>query len=319
VTADVQHARVAAAARYKSRLTAALTAVYLIWGTSFMFSKIGVSHLPSTLFSAFRFIIAGTGLTLLARFWRMNAWPASARDWRDIFITGLFMVVLSNGLSIWALQSISSGESALLNSTTALWIALFGSFGRRGHPLNRMAWCGLTLGVVGTALTLSPRLALGAGVAIPYLVTLLACLCWSIATMYYRHADTHLGPLMFIGLQMLTGGLVQLTIGVALGQWPQWTFSGPGMLSLAYLAVFSSGLAYTSYGWLTRNTSPAIIGTFSYVNPAIATLVGWIFLHESLQPIQFAGMLVVLIGVALVTSSGTTPRDDKGLEEPASP
>lgn len=284
-----------------------------------MFSKIGVSHLPATMFSACRFVLAGTGLTLLARLWRRNAWPSHARDWRDILITGFFMVVLSNGLSIWSLQFISSGESALLASTIALWIALFGSFGRRGHPLNLIAWCGLSLGVIGTALTLSPRLGLGPGIAVPYMVTLAGCLAWSIATLYYRHADTQLGPLMFIGLQMFTGGLMQLAIAGLLGEWPQWHPNVPGLLALAYLAVFSSGLAYTSYGWLTRNTTPAILGTFSYVNPAIATLVGGVFLHEKLLPIQFAGMLVVLTGVALVTSSGTTPRHDKGLEEPASP
>ncbi len=307
-----------AAARRKSRLTAALSAVYLIWGTSFMFSKIGVSHLPSTLFSALRFIVAGAGLTLLARLWRKNAWPRLARDWRDIAVTGFFMVVLSNGLSIWALQYISSSESALLASTIALWIALFGSFGRRGHPLNRMAWSGVVLGVLGTALTLSPRLGLGPGVAVPYLLTLLSSLAWSIATLYYRNADTEVGSLMFVGLQLLTGGLMQMVIATAMGQWQQWSMSVPGLLALSYLVVFSSGIAYTSYGWLTRNTSPAIIGTFSYVNPAIATLVGWLFLHEKLLSVQFIGMLVVLVGVALVSSSGTTPRDDKSLEEPAS-
>ena len=293
--------------------------MYLIWGTSFMCSKIGVSHLPATMFSACRFLLAGSGLTLLARLWWKNAWPAQARDWRDILITGFFMVVLSNGLSIWSLQFISSGESALLSSTIALWIALFGSFGRRGHPLNLMAWCGLSLGVIGTALTLSPRLAMGPGTAVPYIVTLASCLAWTFSTLYYRHADTQVGVLMFIGLQMLTGGIMQMVIAGVLGEWPLWQPSLPGLLALSYLAVFSSGLAYTSYGWLTRNTTPAILGTFSYVNPAIATLVGWLFLHEKLLPIQFAGMLVVLTGVALVTSSGTTPRDDRSLEEPASP
>jgi drug/metabolite transporter (DMT)-like permease len=227
-------------------------------------------------------------------------------------------VVLSNGLSIWALQYISSSESALLASTIALWIALFGSFGRRGHPLNRMAWSGVTLGVVGTALTLSPRLAMGAGIAVPYILTLLSSLAWSIATLYYRNADTEVGALMFVGLQLLIGGLMQLAIATVMGQWQMWSMSVPGLLALSYLVVFSSGIAYTSYGWLTRNTSPAIIGTFSYVNPAIATLVGWLFLHEKLLPVQFIGMLVVLVGVALVSSSGTTPRDDKSLEEPAS-
>lgn len=304
---------------HNSRLTAALAAVYLIWGCSFLFTKIGVTNLPGALFSGLRFMAAGIGLALLARYWRGDAWPRRWRDWRDIGVMGLFTVVLSTGLNVWSLKYISSGESALLNSTAALWIAVFGSLGARGHPLNRLAWAGLALGVVGTAMTLSPRLTVNAGVAVPYLIALLACLSWSIATMYYRHVDTRVGALMFIGLQMLSGGVVQFLIGLGFGQWSQWHFNLPGMIALAYLSIFSSGLAYTAYGWLTRNTSPAIIGTYSYVNPAIAAFVGWLFLRESLLPIQIGGMLVVLVGVALVTSSGATPRNDKGLEEPSTP
>ncbi len=305
--------------RHSAKLLASLAAVYVIWGSSFLFTKIGVTHLPGALFSGLRFMMAGFGLALLARFWRGNAWPTKRGDWRDILIMGLFTVVFSTGLNVWALRFISSGESALLNSTAALWIAVFGSFGARGHPLTRHSVLGLVLGVIGTALTLSPRLGGHSAVVIPYLVALAACLSWSVATMYYRHVDTQLGSLMFIGLQMLTGGIIQFIIGCAFGQWSQWSFNAPGMIALAYLTIFSSGIAYTAYGWLTRNTSPAVIGTYSYVNPALAAFMGWWLLHEQLLPIQFAGMLIVLVGVVLVTSKGTTPRNDKGLEEPASP
>lgn len=305
--------------RHSAKLLASLAAVYVIWGSSFLFTKIGVTHLPGALFSGLRFMMAGLGLALLARFWRGNAWPTKRRDWRDISIMGLFTVVLSTGLNVWALRFISSGESALLNSTAALWIAVFGSLGVRGHPLTRHSLLGLVLGVIGTALTLSPRLGAHSTVLIPYLVALVACLSWSIATMYYRHVDTQLGSLMFIGLQMLTGGIVQFLIGCAFGQLSQWTFNAPGMFALAYLTIFSSGVAYTAYGWLTRNTSPAVIGTYSYVNPALAAFMGWWLLHEQLLPTQFAGMLIVLVGVVLVTSKSSTPRNDKSLEEPASP
>ncbi len=298
---------------------ASLAAVYLIWGSSFLFTKIGVTHLPGALFSGLRFMMAGSALALLARFWRGNAWPRRRRDWRDILIMGLFTVVFSTGLNVWALRFISSGESALLNSTAALWIAMFGSFGARRHPLTRYSILGLVLGVIGTALTLSPRLGAHSRVALPYLVALTACLSWSIATMYYRHVDTKLGSMMFIGLQMLIGGIIQFLIACALGQLGQWTFNTPGMIALGYVTVFSSGIAYTAYAWLTRNASPAVIGTYSYVNPALAAFLGWWLLHEQLLPIQFAGMFVVLVGVVLVTAKGSTPRDDKGLEEPASP
>jgi len=303
----------------RAKQTAALTAVYLIWGSSFLFTKIGVTHLPAALFSGVRFLIAGIILSLVARFWRGEAWPRLARDWRHLLVMAVLMVMASAGLNAWTMQFISSGESALLNTTAALWIAGFGSFGARGHPLTRFAMLGLILGVLGTGLTLSPHFSLNSSITVPYLVALAACLFWSIGTMYYRHIDTKLGSTMFIGMQMLIGGLLQSALGCAFGQFRDWSFELPGMISLAYLSLFSSCLAYTAYGWLTRNSTPAIIGTYSYVNPALAAFLGWLLLNEELLPIQFAGMFVTIVGVALVTFMGTTPRDDKSLEEPSSP
>jgi len=302
-----------------AKQTAALAVVYIIWGSSFLFTKIGVTHLPPALFSGVRFILAGAILSALARFWRGDAWPGLRRDWRHVLIMAVFMVMGSAGLNAWTLQFISSGESALLNTTAALWIAGFGSIGARGHPLTRFAMFGLILGVAGTALTLSPHFGLNSTSTIPYLAALLACLSWSIGTMYYRHVDTKLGPMMFIGMQMLVGGLLQFVLGCAYGELGDWSFEAPGLISLAYLSLFSSCLAYTAYGWLTRNATPAIIGTYSYVNPALAAFLGWLLLNEELLPVQFAGMFVTILGVALVTFLGTTPSDDKSFEEPSSP
>ena len=117
----------------------------------------------------------------------------SGRRGAVAMIMAVFMVLCSAGLNAWALQFITSGESALLNTTAALWIAGFGSFGVRGHPLSRLAVLGLILGVLGTALTLSPHFSLDSTSTVPYLGALIACLAWSIGTMYYRHIDTQVG------------------------------------------------------------------------------------------------------------------------------
>jgi len=90
-------------------------------------------------------------------------------------------------------------------------------------------------------------------------------------------------------------------------------------VALAYLTFFSSCLAYTAYGWLMLNTSPAIIGTYSYVNPAIAAYLGWQFLHESLSRVQLVGMVIIIVGVALLTVPGGSLIDPKTLQEPKSP
>jgi drug/metabolite transporter (DMT)-like permease len=147
----------------------------------------------------------------------------------------------------------------------------------------------------------------------------MACLAWSLGTLYYRNIDTALSSLMFTAWQMLIGGLMLLTTAILHGDPAHWSPNVPGFVSLAYLTLFSSCLAYTAYGWLMLNTSPAIIGTYSYVNPAIAAYLGWQFLHENLSGVQLAGMVIIIVGVVLLTVPGGSLIDPKTLQEPKSP
>ena len=302
--------------RHSFKLVLCLATVYLVWGSSFLFSKIAVTHLPPALFCAIRFLIAGTILSLFARFWVGLAWPRKLVEWRHVLVMGFMMVFASNGLNAWAIRYIPTNESALLNGTAAFWIAGFGVFGRRGHPLTHRAIVGLVVGFLGTALMLVPKGEItGAGVAAQS-GALGACLAWSLGTVYYRSIDTDLHPLMFSALQLLSGGCMFLTVAVAHGDFTVWTPNPPGIIALAYLTVFSSCLAFTAYGWLTLNARPTLIGTYSYVNPLIAAFLGWQFLDEGLSRLQLIGMVIIIFGVVLLTLPGSTLLDTKNLEEP---
>src|SRR5580698_8718906 len=115
--------------RYSAKLTVCLVTIYLVWGSSFLFSKIAVNHLPFALFSAVRFLTAGMLLALLAHFVGGHDFPRRTVEWRHVSIAGFFMVFVSNGLNIWAIQYLPSNEAALLNGTSAFWIAGLGVFG----------------------------------------------------------------------------------------------------------------------------------------------------------------------------------------------
>jgi drug/metabolite transporter (DMT)-like permease len=290
--------------------------VYLIWGSSFIFTKIAVSHLPIALYSAVRFLTAGVVLALLARFWRGDAWPSRAIDWRHMLVTGFFMVFASNGLNAWSIQYIPTNLSALLNGTAAFWIAGLGIFGPRGHPLSRSAIIGLGTGFAGTAMMLVPDGPLQTASVLAELGVLCACLAFSLGTLYYRSVDTQVGSLMFMAIQLCFGGLMLLGIAVIHGDSARWTFNAPGLVSLGYLTFASSCLAFTAYGWLTRNATPTLIGTYSYVNPAIAAFLGWQFMHEHLSGIQLAGMVIIIVGVSILTVPGGSFTDPKTLAEP---
>jgi drug/metabolite transporter (DMT)-like permease len=302
--------------RYSAKLMVCLVTIYLVWGSSFLFSKIAVNHLPPALFSAVRFMTAGVMLALFAHFVGGHAFPRRAVEWRHVSIAGFFMVFASNGLNIWAIAYIPTNLAALLNGTAAFWIAGLGVFGKRGHPLSRWAVLGMIIGFAGTVLMLIPKGGLRTSSLLAEIGALVACCAWALGTLYYRSIDTDLSSLMFMALQMLMGGLMLLTVAITHGDAARWTFNGPGLIALGYLTFFSSCLAYTAYGWLSLHAPPALTGTYGYVNPAIAAYLGWQFLDEHLSNMQIMGMVTIILAVGILTLPGGMLTDRKTLEEP---
>jgi drug/metabolite transporter (DMT)-like permease len=304
------------APRHSAKLALALSTVYLVWGSSFLFSKMAVTHLPLAMYAGIRFVTAGVLLSSVAHFWRGDAWPRRLIEWRHLLIAGFFMIFVSNGLNTWAIRYIPTNESALLNGTSAFWIAGLGVFGRRGHPLTRWAILGLVIGFLGTAMMFVPKGAFHTSGLLAQFGVLIACFGWALGTLYYRSIDTQLSSLMFMALQMLLGGLMLLSVAVVDDDAARWTTNAPGMIALCYLTFFSSCLAYTAYGWLSLNATPALIGTYSYVNPAIAAFLGWQFLNEHLSRLQLIGMVIIIVGVCILTLPGGSLTDPKTLAEP---
>ena len=290
--------------------------MYLVWGSSFLFTKIAVANLPPALFAGIRFITAGVLLALIAELYGGGRLPTRLIEWRHVTIAGFFMIFVSNGLNTWAMQYLPSNEAALLNGTSAFWIAGLGVFGRRGHPLTRSAVLGLVIGFIGAVLMLIPKGPILTKGSLAQLGVLAACASWSLGTLYYRSITTQLSSMMFMALQMLLGGLMLLSLALGRGDSMHWPPNAPGIIALCYLTFLSSGLAYTAYGWLTMNTTPALISTYSYVNPAIAAILGWLVLHEHLSGMQLVGMAIIIIGVGILTLPGGSLTDPKTLAEP---
>jgi len=284
----------------RTRLIACFAIVYLVWGSSYLASRIGVQHLPPLLFVGVRFSCAGLVMLLVARVLRQRVRPAG-REWRDLGLLAFLAFVASNGLGIWALQWLPSNQAALLNVSAPLWIVLLGAFGVRGHRPGSRAIAGLVLGIIGTALVIRPAGGAGADTSlVPQGAMLLSGVTWAIATIYVRNVAPRLSVLTLIGWQMLLGGAGLLLLGLARGEVALWHWSWAGVLALTYLIVFASCLAHTAYAWLALHASPASLGTYAYVNPLIATLLGWWVLQEHLTPLQLTGIPIVLGGVLLI-------------------
>ena len=133
---------------------------------------------------------------------------------------------------------------------------------------------------------------------------LLGSLAGAIGTIIYRDAALSVGPTAFNALMMVLGGLWMFVFGVATGETARWRWHPDGLAALVYLALFGSAVAYSAYTWLLKRVPADRVATYAYVNPAVAAVLGWAVLGEALTSTQVAGMLVVLLGVALVTLQG---------------
>jgi drug/metabolite transporter (DMT)-like permease len=295
-------------AHQRRLLVLCLATVYLVWGTSYIATRVGVLNLPPLLFAGVRFILGGALLTAVA-FWRGFRLAQLAGQWRHLLVLSFIGVALSNGMQSWALQYIPSHSSALLNASCALWIVVFGLFGARAHHPGPLAITGLITGFAGTVLLMWPEdgSLTGDSLFIPQLVTLLACVVWSLGTIYMRNHSIDVDLFALIGLQMLIGGVWMTLAGLVHGELPLWHWSAKGAWSLAYLVIFSCCFAYTAYGWLARHATPAQVGTYSYVNPAIAAVAGYLLLDERLSLLQVAGAVVILAGVLMINWPARSP------------
>jgi drug/metabolite transporter (DMT)-like permease len=292
---------------HRAKLIICFATVYLVWGSTYLAASIGVHALPPLLFGGIRFLCAGALLALTAISLGQR-FDLDAAEWRHLLIVAAGSVFIPNSCTNWAMQHVASNQTAILNASAALWIALLATRGRRAHALDRRTVIGLVVGFAGTVLLIWPSGTLQVGDINMQLLILFAVFVWSVATVYIRNAHSRLGLLAFSAIQMFLGGIMMTATGLLLGETERWHWSTPGILSMAYLTIASSCLAYTAYSWLARNTTPAMVGTYSYVNPAIAAVLGWWFLGEQLGANQLIGMAIMFAGVALVSWPQKSPH-----------
>jgi drug/metabolite transporter (DMT)-like permease len=291
----------------RRRWTAAVSfaALYLIWGSTYAVIRVGVAELPPALFAGVRLVLAGMLMALYARAVSGQRLPLSRREWRIVIISGLTMLGTANGLVAWSEQWLPSGQAALLVATAALWLAGFGAWGDGGHKLDARTFAGLAIGFAGTTMLLWPESGFmlknfGAQIGI-----LFGALSWSAGSIYIKRQRPRTPPLMSAGLQSFTAGVFLSAIGFATGESAHWVWTASSLWALAYLIVFGSCMGYAAYIWLLHHVRPAALGTYAYVNPAVAVILGWLFLGEVLTPLETVSMVVILAGVVLVTTGKT--------------
>jgi drug/metabolite transporter (DMT)-like permease len=252
--------------------------------------------------SATRFLLAG-GFVLVWSLTRGAPRPTRAQ-WRSAFIAGLLLFVLNNSLLVGAEHGgLPSGIAALLIATTPMWIVLLNWFRPGGERPGISVFAGLALGTLGIVLLVNPGNTVGVD-PIGALMVIGAALCWSIGSMYARGAGLPTNTGVSIGMQLLTGGLMQAVLAVVSGEVAHFDPSKVTLLSVAsltYLGIMSSIIAFTAFTWLMRVTSPSRVATYAYVNPVVAVFLGWALNNEPLQPRTVIAAVIIVLAVVLIT------------------
>ena len=283
------------------RILAAYVTVSLVWGSTYLAIRVGVQRLPPALFGGIRFLVAGSLLLLMALAIGGRL-PRRRRDWVTSAVVGFMLLTVGNGLVVWAEQSVESGLTAILIVTGALWMALFDAAipGSEARPTLRQT-AGLLVGFAGTVLLVGGELgALGPAGLLGPVALVAASASWALGSIFSKRRPVETGPYVNAALQMLFGGGGLALIGLLTGESSRLTVSPAGIAAIAYLIVFGSLVAYTSYVYLLRHAAPTFIGTHVYVNTVVAVLLGWAVLGEHVTVQTFVAMGVILSSVVWV-------------------
>jgi drug/metabolite transporter (DMT)-like permease len=281
--------------------------IYFVWGSTFYAIRVGVHEMPPLLFAAMRFLTAGAVMYgwLLARGER----SPTSRQWVAASALGFLIFVCDYGLLFWAEQRVPSGIAAVVLATIPVFIALSEIVLLRTERMTLRLAVALLIGIAGVAVLVSHSFNLGDAPvdALGASALIFAAFSWSISTVMTKRLPLPASKPMSSAAQMLSGGVMLTVISGLAGDFRPFrpeAISWGAWVALAYLIVFGSIIGFTAYVWLLHHESPTKVGTYAYVNPVVAVLVGYLLGGEALGPRTVLGTLCVLVSVVLITRQG---------------
>ncbi|MCQ8118849.1 EamA family transporter [Methylomonas rosea] len=289
-----------------AKIWAALLAVYLVWGSTYLMIRFVVETLPPFFSAGLRFVVSG--VILLA--WRRLAGDAAPtlRQWRSAAIVGTLLLLGGNGLVCWAEQTVPSGVAALIIGAVPMFLVIADALRPNGVRPALRVLIGLVIGFIGIYLLVGPSVFSDgmplnmSGVA----ALLLASLLWAVGSIYSKTADLPKTALMTTGAEMLAGGFALLVVSVLSEKWSVFSLaqaSADSWLALVYLIVFGSMIGFASYAWLLQNAPISLVATYAYVNPLVAVFLGNWFAQEPLTPRILSASAIIIGSIIFMNSA----------------
>jgi drug/metabolite transporter (DMT)-like permease len=279
----------------------AYSAIYFLWGASFLAIREVVAVTPPFFAAAFRF--ASAGLILYAySCWRGMPQPTK-QQWISTAVLGMVMFAGDYGCLFWAEKEVPSGLAAVIAATIPVWVLLAELLVTRSRRPSAKSLAGIVLGITGVVLLTIPAGLHNTRFSISALVLLVGCFFWAGGTVASRHLPLPPQISMSAGLQMVWGGSFLFMLSAATGELrmlPALAHHWNGRLAfaMAYLILFASIIAFSAYVWLIARDPATRVASYAYVNPVVALLLGLVLANERASPVQYAGAALVLAGVA---------------------
>ena len=281
----------------------ALSAVYVIWGSTYLAIRFTVETTPPFLSAAARFIVSGAFLY----FWRHAAGdPApTAIERRNAVIIGIFLLVGGNGGVVWAAQHIPSSLAALLVATVPLWMILIDALRPGGDKPRGLAMSGILIGFAGAMLLIGWTTGEATAASLyGAIAVLIASVFWAAGSIYGKTAKLPASLLVTTGIEMLAGGIIQIFVAFLFGEFDRFeinTVSQRSALAWIYLTVIGP-VAFVAYAWLLRVAPIPLVATYSYVNPLVAIILGYFLGNEIITPRILLAAGLIIGSVVLVSA-----------------
>jgi drug/metabolite transporter (DMT)-like permease len=290
-------------ANQKLLIIVSFLAIYIIWGSTYVFNKIAVTELSPFFLASLRFIAAGLLIMIISKVLNFKL-AITKKQFLNSLIAGFLFLVYGNGVFVWALKYVDSGFAALLASTQPLFVLLLMRLIDR-KPMQKKSIIGVLLGVVGLYLLVSQQEITSSEGSILGIFMIFTCVfSWSYGSVFVSKADLPKNFFVSTGYQMLIAGFMLLISSLIFKE--TWVsplnWSTEVQLSMLFLISFGGIAVFTAFNYLLKNVSPEKVATSAYVNPIIAMVLGWYFLSEKLTLQSIIASIVLLTGVYFITS-----------------
>ena len=286
----------------------AFISIYVIWGTTYLAIIIGLEGLPPFMMASVRFLVAAI-ILLGYSIAKGEPTPTYQALFKNAVLS-VFVLVGGQGLLIWSEQYIASGYASILVATIPIWLVVMDKANWKYYFSNPFIIIGVVIGFIGIVILfgdtmddsfLDPTKSKNQIVAAS--LVLVGAWSWVAGTLFNRSRPARGSIYSNLGWQLVFGGIISLGISGTLGEFPKTNFSEVSLsawISILYLSVAGSIIAFVVYTWLLTQKSSAAVGTYAYINPVIAVLIGWWYANEEITIYQIIGMIIIVVSAITI-------------------